>query len=237
MFKDKKIICVIPARGGSKGIKMKNIYPFLDKPLIYYTIEFAKKVKFIDRILVSSDSDEIVRYSKSLGLDFDYLRPVVLSGDYISDKEVIKDILIDFMDKSKINIDCVLYLQPTSPIRKIEDFEMMFKRFFSENLDSLWTISEVDSKFHPLKQLIINLDNFIELFDETGRVVTARQQLAKTYIRNGVAYLFKPDFILSNQKLLPKKTGYYLINYPVVSIDSIKDFNNAEILYKELNNE
>lgn len=237
MYKDKKVICIIPARSGSKGIKNKNIFPFLNNPLIYYTIEFAKKILPVERILVSSDSEDILDYSKSLGIAYDYIRPASLSGDFISDKEVIRDVVLDFTNKKKENFDCVLYLQPTSPVRKIGDFRKMFEQFFSQNLDSLWTISEIDSKFHPLKQIVINESNFIELYDKDGLEIIARQQLTKSYCRNGVAYLFKPDFILSDNKLLSKKTGYHLINYPVVSIDTLEDLKKAEFSYRDVNDE
>lgn len=237
MYKDKKIICIIPARGGSKGINKKNIFPFLNKPLIYYTIEFAKKILPVESIIISSDSEDIINYSKSLGIVYDYIRPASLSGDYISDKEVIRDVILDFMNKEKENLDCILYLQPTSPLRKLVDFLEMSEQFFTQNLDSLWTISEIDSKFHPLKQIIINKSNFIELYDEDGREIIARQQLTKTYCRNGVAYWFKPEFILSDKKLLDKKTGYHLIDYPVVSIDTLEDLKKAEFLYGEIKDE
>ena len=236
MYKNKKIICIIPARGGSKGIKMKNLFPFLNKPLIYHTIEFAKKLQAIDEIIVSTDSMEIFSYSKSIGITYDYLRPTSLSGDFISDKDVIKDVLLDYSSKKGV-VDCIVYLQPTSPIRLLKDFNLMIEQFFNEDLDSLWTLSEVDTKYHPLKQIVISDDNLISLYNDEGLNVIARQQLTKTYNRNGVAYFFKPQFILSEQKLMPNKTGYYIIDYNAISIDTVEDLVLAELKFKEVNNE
>ena len=237
MFKNKKILCIIPARGGSKGIKKKNIYPFLGRPLIYYTINFVKRLGFIDDLILSTDSHEILEYAKSLGVNSGYIRPVELAGPSISDQEVIYDVVINMINKYGKIYDLILYLQPTSPLRRASVVNDMFTKAVDGDYDSFWTISEIDSKYHPYKQLIINERGYLELFDNNGYNITARQQLGKTYVRNGVAYIFKPDFILSDKRLLPIKTGYYVILEQVISIDTIEDLKLVEELYLEGNYE
>lgn len=233
MYKNKNVLCIIPARGGSQGIKKKNLYPFLGKPLIYYTIKFAQNLGFIDKLVVSTDSTEIFDYVNTLGINLKYKRPLNLSGPEISDKEVIEDVLI-YLQKDSLHVfDIILYLQPTSPLRRKEDFNVIIEMMANQDLESLWTVSEVDLKYHPLKQLIINNDNLIKLYDCSGINITARQQLDKTYVRNGVAYLFTPNFFLSNQKLMPIKTGYHIIRDKVISIDDLNDMKLAERLYIE----
>ena len=237
MFKDKRVLCIIPARGGSKGIKKKNIYPFLGRPLIYYTINFVRKLDFIDDLVLSTDSNEILEYAQSLGVNSGYIRPIELSGPMTSDKEVIYDVVNNMIHKHGKNYDLILYLQPTSPLRRISVLHDMFTKAIDGDYDSLWTISEIDSKYHPYKQLIINESGYLELFDDNGYNITARQQLGKTYARNGVAYIFKQDFILSKKKLFPTKTGYYVILDKVISIDTVEDLKLVEELYLEGNYE
>lgn len=233
MYINKKILCVIPARGGSQGIKKKNLYPFLGYPLIYYSVRFAQNLGFVDKIIVSTDSSEIMNYVNTLDVSNEYERPSYLSGPEISDKEVIKDVLKNLQENSINDFDFILYLQPTSPLRRKEDLYVIFDMMISKDLESVWTVSEVDLKYHPLKQLVINAENNIMLYNYDGINITARQQLNKTFIRNGVAYLFTPNFILSNRKLMPIKTGYHIIRDEVISIDDLDDLKLAERLYSK----
>ena len=126
-MKNKKIIAVIPARGNSKAIPKKNIYKILGKPLIYYTINEAKKSKFITYILLSTDSKKIKKIAEKIGAPAPFLRPKNLSTDFVPSLPVVKH-AVNFMEKIKgEKYDYILMLQPTSPLRKFKDIDDSIK--------------------------------------------------------------------------------------------------------------
>ena len=120
-------------------------------------------------------------------------RPKNLSGDKVSDLKVLKH-AIKFSKKIIGNFDIILMIQPTSVLRKTFHINNAIKKIILKNYDSLWSISEVDLKYNPLKQLKI-LKGRLNYFDKRGKSIIARQQLNKTYIRNGVVYAFKKEFL------------------------------------------
>ena len=228
MIKKKYVLCIIPARSGSKGIKNKNIIKINNKHLLDYTCQFTNKIKSIDRTVISTDSKKYQLIAEKYGVGTFFKRNKKLSGDRISDHQVIYDALIKSEKYYKKQFDIIIYLQPTSPIRKVNDLNKALKKFILNKFDSLWSISEIDLKFNPLKQLIIN-DKNIRYFSKLGKNVIARQQLNKTYIRNGVFYIIDRKLILSKNSILGSKCGYYIINHKIVNIDDrsdIKEFKN-----------
>ena len=157
MFYNKKILALVPARSGSKGIKNKNLRFINGKPLIQYTLDFINKLKFIDLKIVSSDSIKILELAKKNNFTA-IKRSKILSADLVSDYRVIKSILNNpKVIKSKC--DYLIYLQPTSPIRKKHELTSALKKIIKENLNSGWSISKVDKKNHPLKVLTIKKKN------------------------------------------------------------------------------
>lgn len=227
MFKKKKILALIPARGGSKGIKNKNLKRINGKPLIYYTINFINKLRFVDLKVVSSDKDEILNYAQKNGFRA-FRRNKKLSGDKVSDYQVIQSILNSNNNYTDIKkFDYLIYLQPTSPIRKSSDLKDALTKLIKLNYDAVWSVSEIDKKYHPLK--VFNIENNkLKLFSEKGKKIIARQQLKKAYIRNGVFYIFSIKKIMKTKSIYIKKTLPYIIKRDVINIDTLKDFENAK---------
>ena len=228
MIKKKYVLCVIPARSGSKGIKNKNIQKINNKHLLEFTCQFASNIKYIDKTVISTDSIKYQSIAKKYGVGTFFKRNKRLSGDRISDHQVIKDALIKSEKYYKQKFDIIIYLQPTSPIRRKDDLIKALNDFISKKYDSIWSISEVDLKFNPLKQLIIE-NKFIKYFSKLGKNIIARQQLHKTYIRNGVFYVISRKLIKNSNSILGLKCGYYIINHKVINIDDksdLKDFEN-----------
>ena len=144
MFKNKKILALIPARSGSKGIKNKNIKLINGLPLIKYTFNFVNKLNFLDLKVVSSDSKKILKIAeqnKFIGIK----RSKILSGDTVSDYQVIRSVL---NNKEIINnkYDYLIYLQPTSPIRKKKDLIFGLSQVIKKKFNSAWSVSEIDKK-------------------------------------------------------------------------------------------
>ena len=227
----KKILAIIPARGGSKGLKNKNLRRIGNNSLTSLAIKTCKKVKLIDRIFVSTDSKVIAKESRVNGVQVPFLRSKEISGDNVPSIKVIYKTLklIEKFYKEKFNI--ILLIEPTSPLRLSKDIETCIKKFKKFNYDTLWSVSEVEAKFHPLKQLAI-CKKKLTLYEKKGEKIYARQQLGSTYLRNGVCYIFSRKTILKDKKLMGKKSGFHLVKSPQISIDKLSDLIYARKMKK-----
>lgn len=229
MFKNKKILALVPARSGSKGIKNKNIKLINGKPLIEYTLDFVNKLNFIDLKVVSSDSDKILKIAKKnnfIGIK----RSKALSGDKISDYKVIKSII----DNKKIlqsRCDYIIYLQPTSPLRKKQELVSALEKIIKEKYSSAWSISKIDKKNHPLKVMILKKSG-LTLYDLKGKKIIARQQLQDLYVRNGVFYIFSVKELIKKKSIYLSKTLPVILNRKIVNIDNFIDLKIAKKLLR-----
>lgn len=226
-FSGKNFLIVIPARGGSKGIKGKNIFPVNGVPLIQYTLEFAKTLKLNSRIIVSTDSNQIATLSKSLGAECPFLRPKYLSGDLVGDMPVLRHALKLSEIKFSEIFNYVIMLQPTSPIRAKKQIYNAIKTILVNNYDSVISVTPVDKKFHPYKQFELH-NSKLKPFSQKSREIVARQQLGRSYIRNGLVYVFSRNFVLKSNSVFSKNSGHIPINEPVVNIDSLNDLLEFE---------
>ena len=229
MIENKKILAVCPARGGSKGIPLKNLMPFLGIPLVARVGHLVSEIPIIDRAIVSTDHQEIANVARESGLDDPFFRPENLSGDQISDAQVLIHALNEMERIDKVQYDYVVMLQPTSPLRRKEHVIQTIEMLVHGNWDAVWTVSETDSKNHPLKQLQIQ-DEQLNYYDFNGGKIIARQQLTPLYHRNGVAYVIARNCLLDNQSITGKRTGALLLEGPLVSIDTMWDLQLAEFI-------
>ena len=230
MKKKITIFAITPARGNSKGIKNKNLKKINNRSLLQICFDVAKKIKSINEIVLSSDSDKIIKKALSIGYKVYFKRPNHLSGHKVGDMPVIKHALTHIENKIKKKIDYMVMLQLTSPLRKAHHIKRCIKKIIDNKLDAVWSISKVDKKYHPDKQMILIKDR-IKFFSKNGKNIVARQQLNHTYIRNGAVYVFSRKAIL-NENILPKKSGYIIINEEMISIDSKKDLKKVERIAK-----
>ena len=222
MYKKKSILVVVLARGGSKTIKNKNLVKIKKIPLVGLVGKLVKKMKIIDKALVSTDSDRIGKTSQKYGLDYIFKRPKNISGNIVSDFKVLEHALKTTEKILRRKFDIIISLPPTSPLRDKNYIEKGIKKLIKNKFDSLWTVSKTDTKFHPEKQLIY--------FHRNGPSIIARQQLSDMYHRNGVAYIMTRDCILKKKKLLTNNSGYLIINKKQISIDTFEDLNNVRKL-------
>jgi CMP-N,N'-diacetyllegionaminic acid synthase len=227
MYRGKSILCVVPARGGSKGIKKKNIRLVLGKPLIKYTLDFIKSLDFIDKVCISTDSKEIKTVVESLGFEVPFLRSKLNSGDLASDYDVVDEVVKKIEKINKTKYDVVLLMQPTSPQRYVSQITSILDKLIQNSFDSVWTVSKAPVKYHPLKQLVIKGDRLVH-YDSLGANVIARQQLYDTYIRNGVCYAVKTDAIYQRNSLFPRKTSFIIVEEESFNIDEVEDIIEFE---------
>jgi CMP-N,N'-diacetyllegionaminic acid synthase len=229
LYKNNKILAVIPARGGSKGIKLKNLRKIKSESLIEITAKVVNNTKYIDEAIISSDNDEIIHEAKKFGLNCYFKRPNFLSGDRVADLNVLQHAVKTLEAKTKKFYDVILMLQPTSPMRTSKDINDVISNIIDKKFDTVWTISKVEHKFHPDKQLIIKNKN-LEYYSVNGNKIIARQQLNESYIRNGLVYGYTRKSLLKDNLILGKNAGFVITNRYTVNIDTIDDLKEAELL-------
>lgn len=227
MLMNKGILAVVPARGGSKGVKLKNIVPLNGIPLVEITGNLIKKLDYIDKAIVSTDHPQIADIAKKAGLEAPFYRPEELSGDVVSDADVLNHALSAIEELDSKTYDIILMLQPTCPLRKPEHVSAAAEKLIRGGYDSVWTVSRTDSKFHPVKQLRFENDR-LDYYDANGAKIIARQQLDKLYHRNGAAYAITRDCLVGEKSIKGEKTSAVILNEPLVNIDTEFDFRLAE---------
>ena len=235
MIGDKSILVVVPARGGSKGVKLKNIRTINGVPLIAFVGQVVQQLPYVDRAVVSTDHSEIAAIARESGLDAPFMRPEDLSGDIVADGPVLHHALMACEEIDKRQYDVVVMLQPTSPFRKPAHVTAAVNKLIEGGYDAVWTVSETDSKAHPLKQLVIAIDR-LDYYDPAGAAIIARQQLMPVYHRNGVAYVMTRELIADKKAIKGDKTSFIVIEDLLVNIDTEIDFKLAEFMLEQIKN-
>lgn len=232
MIRGSKILAVIPARGGSKGMIKKNLRKIDNVPLVTLAAQVASQSLYVDDLVVSTDCEEIGIAAKNGGAKFDFTRPEHLSGDQVADLPVLKHSLETSEKLYKARYDIIVMLQPTSPLRKRHHVDLAIEQLVNDNLNAVWTVTPTDSKNHPLKQLTIE-NGHLDYFDPAGKQIIARQQLTQLYQRNGVAYVVTRELLSKNETWLTNNCGALIIEEPMVSIDTELDLKFAEFLLRK----
>jgi CMP-N-acetylneuraminic acid synthetase len=231
MFRGRRVLAVVPARGGSKGIPLKNLRPLAGVPLVGRAGLTLAALPWVDRSVVSTDHEEIARTAQQYGLAVPFRRPEALSGPVIGDWDVLNHALETMEALDGVQYDVVLMLQPTSPSRQPADIERTIATLIDGGFDAVWSVSETDSKGHPLKQFIVGPDGSLDYYDPAGTAIVARQQLKPVYHRDGIAYAFTRDCIAVQRTIRGRKLGALVIDRPVANIDTELDLAWAEFLW------
>lgn len=229
MYKNLRLLAVVPARGGSKGIPHKNIQAVRGIPLVGRTASLLSALDWVDRAVVSTDSDAIAEAAEKYGLDAPFRRPEHLSGDRIGDYEVLLHALTWAEESVSKQFDAVIMLQPTSPMRQSSHIVQALDLFVDGGYDAVWSVSESDTKNHPLKQLTV-ADQVLDYYDREGAKIISRQQLTPLYQRNGIVYVIGRKCLLEHQNIKGERTGALVIPERSVSIDTPEDLEYVEFL-------
>ncbi|MHB1275783.1 MAG: acylneuraminate cytidylyltransferase family protein [Candidatus Humimicrobiaceae bacterium] len=206
MLNNKKVYAIIPVRGGSKGIPKKNLYKIGGLTLLERTIILSKKCSYIDRVLVSTDDQEMYDISKKYEVNTPKLRPPYLATD--TAKTV--DVVINLMDELSIEDSYIVLLQVTSPLRKSDDFENLFKVFEKnkDNCNAIVSLTEFDDP-HPDK--IQKIENgFVKSYLGVESMVP-RQELPKVYRLNGAFYMTSTELLRKYRTFVPEKTVPFIM--------------------------
>ena len=208
------------------GLKNKNLRALHGKSLVGWAATIASRIHSIDEVVVSTDSNEIAGEAIRNGARFLGLRPIELSGPSVHDQQVLTDTLIKIEAALNYEFDIVVMLQPTSPLRTIDEVNSCLEEVASLNRTACWTISGVDLKFHFRKQLTIDGDSQLRRSVDGPRVV-ARQDLDPTFVRNGACYVFTRETLLKEPNLMGWNCGYVLSEGVRPNIDTLEDLTAA----------
>lgn len=233
MIQGLSVLAVVPARGGSKGVPLKNLREVAGRSLVARVGDVIADVPEIDRAVVSTDHAGIAKAAEEAGIAAPFMRPESISGDFIGDLDVLTHALEASEKVDGRRYDIVVMLQPTSPLRTAAQVSATIRMLVEGNWDSVWTVSPSDSKAHPLKQLKVS-DGAMDYYDPAGSQIIARQQMGTVYHRNGISYALKRECLLGQRTIKGQRSGALIIEGHHVSIDTEWDFKLVEFVLEHM---
>jgi CMP-N-acetylneuraminic acid synthetase len=238
---DLKILAIIPARGGSKSIPRKNIKDFLGKPLIAWAIEAALASRALDKVVVSTDDDEIAAVAKKFGAEIPFKRPAELATDTAPTMPVLRHAVQWLKDNENYNPDAVMLLEPISPTRQAVHIKEAIELFRNSGVDSVVSVTPAPAQYNPHWLFQIGSDGQAELFtgEPVKDIIPRRQLLPAVYAKNGALYLFRTDCLFRNPpSLFGDKVKLYIMGPEYnIDIDEPEDWPEAEARVRKLLNQ
>lgn len=214
-----KVIAIIPARGGSKGIPRKNLVNFSGKPLMQWSIDAALKSKYITDVVVSSDDDEILNLAQLNEEVIVIKRPKELAQDNSKTAPVLTHVLESLKE---VKFDYLILLQPTSPLRTAKDIDLAFEKLLNSEATSLISVCELEH--HPFKSFKVDEKGYLQGVINNDYPFYPRQSLPKAYRANGAIYIIKVNNFIKDKRLLTNKATYFEMSIEAsLDIDTLKD--------------
>ena len=216
-----RIVCIILARGGSKGLPKKNIKMFSGSPLMCHSIKHARASDLIDAVYLSSEDREILDIGLSYGAT-PIERPLYLAQDSSTSEDALKHFLGEVDE-----CDLVVFLQPTSPLREAEDIDNIINLVIEDNLDSAFSAVEIEDLF-----IWENTEEGARSVNYNFKDRQRRQDLQKQYVENGSIYCFKPEVLRKYNNRLGGKIGVSIMDsWKIHEIDCLEDFELCEFIH------
>lgn len=236
MKKKPNILCTICARGGSKGVKDKNIRLLAGKPLLAHTIEDARKWGKARRIVVSTDSKRIAGVAKKHGAEVPFMRPKALAGDSAPKVAAIRHALLESEKAFGERYDIVVDLDATAPLRKVKDLDNCLEIFLEKEPMSLFSV--VKAHRNPYFNMVEdNGSGFVRLSKKLGKKsVTSRQKAPAVYSMNASIYFYRRDFLLDKKHITPfsnRTLAYVMDDLSAHDIDSAADLQFIDFLIRK----
>jgi len=227
-----KILSIIPARSGSKGIPKKNIKILGNKPLIAYSISTSLECKLISKTIVSTDSEKIAKISLSYGAWIPFLRPKKLAKDNTPTLPVIQFTLRE-LKKMGFDYDAVCLLQPTTPFRELDFLNKCLRKFKKTKPDSLISVRKVPDEYNPHWVFKPDNKNFLKLATGDKKIIPRRQDLPDCFIRDGSVYITSTECLLKKNSLFGDRISYLENDSEIYcNLDTLDDWKNAEKIIK-----
>lgn len=221
------------ARGGSKGLPGKNLRPLAGKPLLAYTVDAARDSGVFDRILLSTDDDEIAAAGRSFGCEVPFMRPADLARDETPHLPVVQHAVRWLAEQQRYSPDAVMILQPTSPLRRPEHVRDAVRLLESSGADSVVGVCAVPDHYHPMRTVGIDASGAATLFvtgEPLRRRINRRQDMPAAWAINGAIYLLRTPLLFAAEPGLygNRVAAYVMPRASSVSIDSLEDWFAAE---------
>lgn len=232
MMKGKKILAVITARGGSKGIPQKNIKMLFGKPLIAYSIQAALQSRTLNKIIVSTNDETIANVSKQYGAEVPFLRPKHLATDTATSLSVLQHAARYLAEKENYLADIIVCLQPTSPLRSAEDIDQAVTLCLSTGADSVVSLCQVECHPYWMKKVVAG--RVYPLMEVADEEYPRRQDLPVVYQPNGAIYVTRRKVLLEEGRILGEHTlAYIMPQERSIDIDTPIDLKLAELILKK----
>lgn len=227
-----RILGLIPARGGSKGIPGKNSKLLAGTPLLGYTVKAALEATLLDSVVFSSEDYELIRLAKEFGANAPFIRPTDLATDQASSLSVVQH-AIDYFQGIGEQYDAVCLLQVTTPFRSAHDIDQAIKKFKAQGTDALVSVQRVPHVYNPHWVFTETEEGMLALATGSDKIIGRRQDLPPAYIRDGAIYLCKTDIIKNNNSLYGESLSF-IESDPnrYVNIDGPEDWQKAEQIAK-----
>jgi CMP-N,N'-diacetyllegionaminic acid synthase len=228
-----KVLGIITARGGSKGIPGKNLKPLGGRPLLAYTVDAARASGALDRVILSTEDPAIADAARALGCEVPFMRPAELSRDETPHLPVIQHAAEWMREHAGYHPDAVMILQPTSPLRSADDIAAAARLLASSGADSVVSVTEVTAHAHPMRMLRVDERGEAVLFatgEPVRRRINRRQDLPPAWVMNGAIYACRTGALFAAE---PSLYGDRVVAYAMpaersVSIDDYEDWAAAE---------
>jgi CMP-N,N'-diacetyllegionaminic acid synthase len=227
------ILCTICARGGSKGVKNKNIKMLNGKPLIAHTIEQARESGLFEHIVISTDSDLIATVAEEYGAEVFFKRTEEMASDTAGKLQVIQDAFIRSEAHYQTTFDYLIDLDATAPLRNVQDIVDSYQQFLRDENDNL--ITAMPSRRSPYFNLVeVDASGKVALSKKLDTGIVRRQDAPKSYDMNASIYIWKRDVILNENSIFLEKTGLYVMpEERSIDIDTELDFKFVSFLMEK----
>jgi len=228
-----RVLGLIPARGGSKGVPQKNIRLLAGKPLLQYTAEAALSASSLSQIVLSTDDEEIAGVGRQCGLDVPFLRPKELACDDTPTLPVVQH-AVNWLEEQGERFDAVCLLQPTNPLRRPEHIDACVAMLVETGADSVISVLPVPAEYNPHWVYLRNSDGMLKLSTGESTPIPRRQALPPAFHREGSVYVTRRDTIIEENSLYGQRVAGYLVD-PArsVNIDSPEDWARAGLLISQ----
>jgi len=225
-----KVLGIIPARGGSKGVPRKNVRLLCGKPLLQYTAEAALAAKRLARVVLSTEDEEIAEVGRHCGLDVPFLRPLALAKDDTPTLPVLQDVVRRLATMGEV-YDAVCLLQPTSPLRPATLIDSCIERLEATHADAVVTILPVPAEHNPHWTFFQDADGCLTISTGETVIIPRRQLLPPAFHREGSVYVTRYDVLMNQNSLYGKRLyGVPVLPGGSVNIDTLADWAKAESL-------
>lgn len=225
-----RVLGIVPARGGSKGIPGKNVRPLGGKPLLVHTAEAALAARLLSRVVLTTDDERIAEVGRACGLEVPFLRPAELAMDDTPTLPVLQHVVAE-LEKTGDRFGAVCLLQPTSPFRRAGDIDGCIELLESAGLDTVVSVLPVPPEHNPHWVYFRDDDGLLRLATGEDQPIPRRQELPPAFHRDGSVYVTRRNVLMEGNSLYGKRLGGFLADSRSVNLDTPADWERAERLF------